>query len=215
MSDAIQTMLRANRLVTVKSTGSHIAWEALDSTRSASCTRGRFGLQLIRRKINECSQTKGIVPYRLVHSSAHLPQSLQLPACYFISANSPPASGTCEEHKSTRAFPFVLCFFFFSEMQRRMNGSHYSHWVMNSFLTWQVTVMYRLSSYMWHIEMIGVMAGSDGFGSAARACVQKLNCKTGIHLKVGLKVKLKGCGAWVFQGYVYIKSFPKVLFFKF
>lgn len=113
MSDAIQTMLRANRLVTVKSTGSHIAWEALDSTRSASCTRGRFGLQLIRRKTNECSQTKGIVPYRLVHSSAHLPQSLQLPACYFISANSPPASGTCEEHKSTRAFPFVLCFFFF------------------------------------------------------------------------------------------------------
>lgn len=133
MSDATQTMLTANRLVTVKSTGSHIAWEALDSTRSASCTRGRFGLQLIRRKTNECSQTKGIVPYRLVHSSAHLPQSLQLPACYFISANSPPASGTCEEHKSTRAFPFVLCFFFFLRCREEWTSltTHTEWWTVS------------------------------------------------------------------------------------
>lgn len=55
------------------------------------------------------------------------------------------------------------------------------------------------------------MAGSDGFGGAAGAYVHKLNCKVGIHLKVGLKVKLKGCGARLFQGYVHIKSFPKVL----
>lgn len=98
------------------------------------------------------------------------------------------------------------------EMRKRMNGSHYSPWVMNSVLTWQVTVMYRPSPRMWHIEMIGVTAGTDGFCSAAAACVQSLNWRVGIHLKVGLKVKLKGCGAWLFQGYAHINSFPKVLF---
>lgn len=51
------------------------------------------------------------------------------------------------------------------------------------------------------------------------AAVQpELTCKTlhwraGIHLKVGVKVKLKGCGAWLFQGYVHINASPKVFLF--
>lgn len=56
---------------------------------------------------------------------------------------------------------------------------------------------------------------SDGFRRAAGAYEQSLNCRGGIHLKVGLKVKLKGCGAGLFQGYVRINSFPKVLLFFF
>lgn len=59
--------------------------------------------------------------------------------------------------------------------------------------------------------------GSDGFRRAAGAYLQTLNCRGGIHLKVGLKVKLKGCEARLFQGYIRFNSFPKVsllFFFK-
>lgn len=175
--------------------------ETLHPIYSAACTWGRIWLAARLKKTNECSQTKLIVPYRLVHSPAHLPQSWCLPFCHFISGNS--SSGIWEECQSTGSL---------FETPKRMNGSHYSHWVMNNVLTWQATVMYHPSSYMWHIEMIGVTAGSDGFCSAEGAYVQRLNCRAGIHLKVGLKVKLKGCGAWLFQGCGHIKSVPKVLF---
>lgn len=40
--------------------------------------------------------------------------------------------------------------------------SSYSQWVMKGVLTWQVTVIYCPSTYLWHIEMIGVAAWSDG-----------------------------------------------------
>ena len=40
-----------------------------------------------------------------------------------------------------------------------------------------------------------------------------LNCRAGIHLKVAVKVKLKGCGAWLLQGYVHINASPKVFLF--
>lgn len=110
---------------------------------------------------------------------------------------------------------FLSFFYFFTfwhaEKKQRLSLLHR---VMNNVLIWQVTVMYHLSSYMWHPEMIGVTARSDGFSSIAAACVQQLNCWVGIHLKVALKVKLKGCGAWLFQGYRHINLFCKDRVFK-
>lgn len=45
---------------------------------------------------------------------------------------------------------------------------------------------------------------------AAGAYVQSLNRRGGIHLKVGVKVKLKGCGARRVQGYSRVISPPEV-----
>lgn len=70
--------------------------------------------------------------------------------CVSLSAISlaliPPSGGTSKRPPSF-------------EMWKRTRGPHYSPWVMNNVLTWQVTVMYRPSPYVWHIEMIGVNGG--------------------------------------------------------
>lgn len=120
-------------------------------------------------------------PYRLVHSPSHFPQSQCLHFYHFISVNF--SSGIWEERQSTGSF---------FEMPKRMNSSHYSHWVMNNVLTWQLTVMYHPSSYMWHIEMIGVTSWSDGFCSIEGAYVQWLNCRVEYLSQGWSKSKIKG-----------------------
>ena len=162
-----------------------------------------FVSQLVWQKTNEWSQIQPIVPYSLVHSPAHLTQSQCLPPCRFISANSQPLGYGREVE---------ACSFFFPIWDAEKNEQLSLLTLSDEQRPDMAMVMYLPSPCMWHIEMIGVTAASDGFCTAAGAYVQRLNCRVGIHLKVGLKVKLKGCGARQSQGYVHINSFPKVLF---
>lgn len=125
METSIGTISATNKHVpcTCKVNGGHVGCEMLDLIYNALCTWGQIWLTARLRKTNERSQTKRIVPYRLFHSPAHLPQSQCLPSCHFISVNSPQPQGYdgggrwwgggCWKRTPT-----------FSEMQRRMNGSH-------------------------------------------------------------------------------------------
>lgn len=176
---------------------------------AAACTWGRISLAARLKKTNECSQTKRMVPYRLVHPPSHLPQSRRLPSCHFITVNSRPPRGNAggtSKHIGHFFFPS------FSDAEEKEQLSLLT--LSDEQCPDVAMVMYLPPSCMWHIEMIGITAGNDGFCTAAGAYVQRLNCRAGIHLKVGLKVKLKGCGAPLSQGYVHINSFPKVLSFK-
>lgn len=114
-----------------------------------------------------------------------LPQSQCLPFCHFISVNSP--SGTWEETSKHRVH-------FWDVEGGKRNVAQRSHWVMNSVLTQQVTVMYHpfFLYVMWHIKMMGVTAGSDGCCSAAGADVQNFALESRNSSQGWCESKIKG-----------------------